>query len=110
MRVITLVAALLAPAAFAQTETPKGFTDTYAPATTDTNTPATPVTGGSATSGTPSALPFGGPLPEANTGPGLNIVGPDGATTKTARASPCNLASRETDCTTTCVRISKGAK
>jgi len=49
MRVITLVAALLAPAAFAQTETPKGFTDTYAPATTDTNTPATSGTGGSAT-------------------------------------------------------------
>src|SRR5882762_11906732 len=97
MRVITLVAALLAPAAFAQTETPKGFTDTYAPATTDTNTPATSGTGGSATSGTPSALPFGGPLPEVNTGPGLNIVGPDGVTTKTVKAVPCNLAARETE-------------
>src|SRR5882762_272754 len=94
MRVITLVAALLAPAAFAQTETPKGFTDTYAPAT----------------SGTPSALPFGGPLPEVNTGPGLNIVGPDGVTTKTVKAVPCNLAARETDGTTTCVGISEGAK
>ena len=102
MRVITLVAALLAPAAFAQTETPKGFTDTYAPATSGT--------GGSATSGTPSALPFGGPLPEVNTGPGLNIVGPDGVTTKTVKAVPCNLAARETDGTTTCVGISEGAK
>jgi hypothetical protein len=104
MRVITLVAALsfLAPTAFAQTETPKGFTDTY--------TPATSGTGGPATSGTPSALPFGGPLPEVNTGPGLNIVGPDGVTTKTVKAVPCNLAARETDGTTTCVGISEGAK
>jgi|SRR5258705_458000 hypothetical protein len=112
MRVITLVAALsfLAPTAFAQTETPKGFTDTYAPATTDTNTPAASGTGGSATSGAPSALPFGGPLPEVNTGPGLNVVGPDGVTTKTVKAVPCNLAARETDGTTTCVGISEGAK
>ena len=126
MRVITLVAALLAPAAFAQTETPKGFTDTYtpvspgtytpattdtyAPATTDTNRPATSGTGGSATSGTPSALPFGGPLPEVNTGPGLNIVGPDGVSTKTVKAVPCGLAARETDGTTTCVGTSEGGK
>jgi hypothetical protein len=104
MRVITLVAALsfLAPAAFAQTETPKGSTDTYAPATSGTGAPAA--------SGTPSALPFGGPLPEVNTGPGLNIVGPDGVSTKTVKAAPCGLAARETDGTTTCVGISEDAK
>ena len=78
MRVITLVAALLAPAAFAQTETPKGFTDTYTPVSPGIYTPAASGTGAPATSATPSALPFGGPLPEVNTGPGLNIVGPDG--------------------------------
>jgi hypothetical protein len=38
MRVITLVAAIsfLAPTAFAQTETPKSFTDTYTPGTPGT--------------------------------------------------------------------------
>jgi hypothetical protein len=104
MRVITLVAALsfFAPTAFAQTETPKGFTDTY--------TPGTPGTGAPVPSGAPSALSFGGPLPEVNTGPGLNIEGPDGVSTKTVKAVPCGLAARETDGTTTCVGISEGAK
>ena len=104
MRVITLVAALsfFAPTAFAQTETPKGFTDTY--------TPGTPGTGAPVPSGAPSPLPFGGPLPEVNTGPGLNIVGPDGVSTKTVKAVPCGLAARETDGTSTCVGISEGAK
>ena len=104
MRVITLVAAIsfLAPTAFAQTETPKSFTDTY--------TPGTPGTGAPVPSGAPSPLPFGGPLPEVNTGPGLNIVGPDGVSTKTVKAVPCSLAARETDGTTTCVGISEGAK
>ena len=104
MRVITLVAAIsfLAPTVIAQTETPKGFTDTYAPATSGTGAPAT--------SATPSALPFGGPLPEVNTGPGLNIVGPDGVSTKTVKAVPCGLAARETDGTTTCVGTSEGGK
>jgi len=45
-----------------------------------------------------------------NTGPGLNIVGPDGVSTKTVKAVPCSLAARETDGTTTCVGISEGAK
>ena len=104
MRVITLVAAIsfLAPTAFAQTETPKSFTDTY--------TPGTPGTGAPVPSGAPSPLPFGGPLPEVNTGPGLNIVGPDGVSTKTVKAVPCGLAARETDGTSTCVGISEGAK
>jgi len=103
MRVITLVAAIsfLAPTAFAQTETPKGFTDTYTPVSPGTYTPATSDTGA------PSALPFGGPLPEVNTGPGLNIVGPDGVSTKTVKAVPCGLAAKETDGTTTCVGISE---
>jgi hypothetical protein len=102
MRVITLVAAIsfLAPTAFAQTETPKSSTDTY--------TPGTPGTGAPVPSGAPSPLPFGGPLPEVNTGPGLNIVGPDGVSTKTVKAVPCGLAARETDGTTTCVGTSEG--
>jgi hypothetical protein len=110
MRVITLVAALsfLAPTAFAQTETPKGFTDTYTPGTPGTGAPVP--SGAPATSATPSALSFGGTLPEVNTGPGLNIVGPDGVSTKTVKAAPCGLAARETDGTTTCVGISEGAK
>jgi hypothetical protein len=104
MRVITLVAAIsfLAPTAFAQTETPKSFTDTY--------TPGTPGTGAPVPSGAPSPLPFGGPLPEVNTGPGLNIVGPDGVSTRTVKAVPCGLAARETDGTTTCVGTSEGGK
>ena len=104
MRVITLMAAIsfLAPTAFAQTETPKSFTDTY--------TPGTPGTGAPVPSGAPSPLPFGGPLPEVNTGPGLNIVGPDGVSTKTVKAVPCGLAARETDGTTTCVGTSEGGK
>ena len=112
MRVITLVAAIsfLAPTAFAQTETPKGFTDTYTPGTPGTGAPVPSGTGAPATSGTPSALPFGGPLPEVNTGPGLNIVGPDGVSTKTVKAVPCGLAARETDGTTTCVGTSEGGK
>ena len=112
MRVITLVAVLsfLAPTAFAQTETPKGFTDTYTPVSPGTYAPATSSTGAPATSATPSALSFGGPLPEVNTGPGLNIVGPDGVSTKTVKAVPCGLAARETDGTTTCVGTSEGGK
>ena len=122
MRVIILSAAaafaVLAPHAFAQHGTPKGYTGTYAPATgtygpptTDTYTPASPGTGAPAQSGAPSALSFGGPVPEVNVGPGLNIVGPDGVSTKTVKAVPCSIAARETDGSTTCVGISeKGAK
>ena len=107
MRVVTLSAAaafaILAPDAFAQTETPTGKTDTYAP--------ATPGTGAPAISGAAPELPFiGGPVPAVSTGPGLNIVGPDGVSTKTVKAVPCSLAARETDGTTTCVGISEGAK
>ena len=43
-------------------------------------------------------------LPQVYSGPGLNVVGPDG-TTKTVKAVPCGTAARETDGTTTCVGI-----
>jgi hypothetical protein len=63
---------------------------------------------GAYTSG-PAAAPTPyttGPLPLANTGPGLNVVGPDGVSTKAVRAIPCGSAARETDGFTTCVGIS----
>jgi hypothetical protein len=81
--------AILTAAAFAQTDTPKGYTGAYEP------TPA----------GAPTAPPFKGPLPEMDAGtPGLDKVGPDG-TTKSIKAVPCSRAARETDGTTTCVGI-----
>jgi hypothetical protein len=44
------------------------------------------------------------------TGPGRDVVGPDG-TTKTVKAVPCGTAARETDGFTTCVGIpDTGAK
>jgi hypothetical protein len=43
-------------------------------------------------------------LPQANTGPGLNVPGRDGST-KTVKAVPCSTAARETDGSTTCVGI-----
>ena len=43
-------------------------------------------------------------LPQANTGPGLNVPGRDGST-KTVKAVPCGTAARETDGSTTCVGI-----
>jgi hypothetical protein len=75
--------AVLASAAFAQTEMPKGNT---APA----GTPPTPYSKG--------------PLPEVDSGPGLDKVAPDGST-KTVKAVPCGTAARETDGSTTCVGI-----
>jgi hypothetical protein len=95
MRVGTFLLAatftVLTAAAFAQTDTPKGYTGAYEP------TPA----------GAPTAPPFKGPLPdESDAGtPGLDKLGPDG-TTKSVRAVPCSRAAHETDGTTTCVGIS----
>jgi hypothetical protein len=43
-------------------------------------------------------------LPPVYTGPGRDVVGPDG-TTKTVKAVPCSTAARETDGSTTCVGI-----
>jgi hypothetical protein len=83
------VAAFAAPG-FGQTETPDSYAGSYASA------PA---------SGAVSDQPVGGPLPETFTGPGLNIVGRDGVSTRTVRAVPCSTAARETDGTTTCVGL-----
>jgi hypothetical protein len=82
-------AAFAAPA-FGQTETLNGYASGYAPA------PA---------SGLVSDQRVGGPAPETVTGPGLNIVGPDGVSTRTVRAVPCSTAAQETDGTTTCVGL-----
>src|SRR5580693_3056631 len=80
------VLAVLASVAFAQTDTPKGYTGAYAPA----GTPPTPYSTG--------------PLPAVNTGPGLAVTAPDGST-KTVKAAPCSTVARETDGTTTCIGI-----
>lgn len=65
----------------------KGYTGAYAPA----GTPPTPYSTG--------------PLPEADQGPGLNVVAPDGVSTRRVKAVPCSIAARETDGSTTCVGI-----
>jgi hypothetical protein len=82
--------AVLAGPAFGQTATPNGYTGAYTPA------PAL---------GAVPNLPIGGPLPEAVTGPGSNIVGRDGVSTKTVRVVPCSTVAQETDGTTTCVGL-----
>lgn len=90
MRIATLSAAaafmVLAPDAFAQTETPKGYTGAYQPA----GTPPTPYSTG--------------PLPKEDSGPGRDVADPEGST-KTVKAVPCSTAARETDGTTTCIGI-----
>ena len=65
----------------------KGYTGAYAPA----GTPPTPYSTG--------------PLPQSDQGPGLNVVAPDGVSTRTVKAVPCSTAARETDGSTTCVGI-----
>jgi hypothetical protein len=82
-------AAFAAPA-FGKTGTPNGYASAYVPA------PG---------SGAVSDQLAGGPLPVTATGPGLNIVGPDGVSTRTVRAVPCSTAAQETDGTTTCVGL-----
>jgi hypothetical protein len=66
---------------------PKGYTGAYSPA----GTPPTPYSTGS--------------LPQSDQGPGLNVVAPDGVSTRTVKAVPCGTAARETDGSTTCVGI-----
>jgi len=78
--------AAAAPAASA----PKGYTGAYAPAGTKPKPYST------------------GPLPEEDTGSGLDVAG-SGGSTKTVKAVPCSVAARETDGTTTCVGISNNA-
>jgi hypothetical protein len=87
MRILPIAAvlALLGSAAVAQTDAPKGYIGAYGP--DDPN------------------RPFGGSVPEVYSGPGLNVVGPDGISTKVIRAVPCSTAARETDGTTTCIGI-----
>ena len=46
-----------------------------------------------------------GPLPQSDQGPGLNVVAPDGVSTRRVKAVPCSIAARETDGSTTCVGI-----
>jgi hypothetical protein len=82
---IAAVLALLGSGAVAQTDAPKGYIGAYGPDDPD--------------------RPFGGPVPEVYSGPGLNVVGPDGISTKVVKAVPCSTAARETDGTTTCVGI-----
>jgi hypothetical protein len=48
---------------------------------------------------------FGGSVPEVYLGPGRDVLGPDGISTKVVRAAPCSTAARETDGTTTCIGI-----
>jgi hypothetical protein len=51
------------------------------------------------------ATPYStGPLPEVNTDPGLNVLGPDNST-KSVKAVPCARFARGTDGSTTCVGI-----
>jgi hypothetical protein len=57
------------------------------------------------TGGTPPTPYSTGPLPPSDQGPGLNIVAPDGVSTRTVKAVPCSIAARETDGSTTCVGI-----
>jgi hypothetical protein len=82
--------AVLGSAAFAQTNAPKGDTGASAPAP-----------------GAPGSQRV--PLPEIDTGPGLDKVAPDGVSTKTVKAVPCSTAARETDGTTTCIGIPEGS-
>jgi hypothetical protein len=66
---------------------PKGYTGAYSPG----GTPLTPYSTDS--------------LPQSDQGPGLNVVAPNGVSTRTVKAVPCSTAARETDGSTTCVGI-----
>jgi hypothetical protein len=58
----------------------------------------------------PPPTPYStGALPQIDSGPGRDVVGPDD-TTKTVKAVPCSTAARETDGTTTCVGIPEGRR
>jgi hypothetical protein len=75
------------PAPAASEAAPKGYMGAYAP-------PGTP------------PIPYSsGPLPTQNTGPGLDVAGPDGSSTRQVRAVPCSTVAHETDGFTTCVGI-----
>jgi hypothetical protein len=65
---------------------PKGYTGAYTPAG-----PPTPYSTG--------------PLPQSAAGAGLNVVGPDGVSTRTVKTVPCGVVALETDGFTTCVGL-----
>ena len=91
MRILPIagVLALLGSAAVAQTDVPKTDVPTGYIGAYGTDDPK---------------RPFGGPVPEVISGPGLIVEGPDGAT-KVVKAVRCSTAARGTDGTTTCVGI-----
>ena len=98
MRIISLAVAaaftVLAAAAFAQTDAPKGYTGAYAPA----GTPPTPYSKGTDV------------LPQIDDGkPGMDVAAPDGST-KTVKPVPCGAAAQETDGSTTCIGIEAETK
>jgi hypothetical protein len=75
------------PAPAASEAAPKGYMGAYAPPGTQ-------------------PIPYStGPLPTQDTGPGLDVAGPDGVSTKQVRAVPCSTVAHETDGFTTCVGI-----
>jgi len=77
--------------AFAQTDSQRGYTGSYAPP------------------GTQPAPYSTGALPEVDDGsPGLDVPGPDGST-KEVKPVPCSSAAMETDGSTTCVGIEGNA-
>jgi hypothetical protein len=89
---VTILLALLSSAALAQQPT-----GTTGDKLTISPPPASP----------PPTRYSTGALPQADTGPGRDVVGADD-TTKTVKAVPCSTAARETDGTTTCVGIPEG--
>jgi hypothetical protein len=61
-------------------------------------------TGAYTPAGTPPTPFSTGPLPQTDSGSGLDVAGPDG-TTRSVKAVPCGVAAHETDGFTTCVGI-----
>lgn len=92
MRILPIAAilALIGSAAVAQTHAPKG------------DAPKAYI--GAYRSDAPDQ-PLGGPAPEVDAGPGSDIVGPDGISTKVVKTVPCTTAAQETDGTTTCIGL-----
>jgi hypothetical protein len=122
MRLVFFSAAiLLAPLSVAQAQQTPGTTgDTigHPPPLSDPSTPQAAPAASTAKPGEPakgylgaygpagSPTPYStGPLPEYTGGPGLNVAGPDGVSTRSVKAVPCARSARETDGFTTCVGI-----
>jgi parallel beta-helix repeat protein len=78
------------------------------PPSVPTNPRATAVSSSPANSPAPAAKSAASnslSLPQNDTGPGLNVVGTDGVSTRTVKSVPCGIAARETDGITTCIGI-----